>query len=275
MELTVYPPIPPLGPYIKAIIHFESKVPVPLSNFYPLGDQFLLATLEGQIEFTNALTGTFLLPALSMNGQSTVHMKARLSFPSRVLAVQFRPHGCYALFGHPMNALLNYFLDAVLPSHLGSHLLSQLRQAVGPTELVGKMNEHLLLRLSGRPHYVPDFIHRALHLIEEHKGKIDITSILSEIHTTQRTLERNFLRIVGVQPKTFSRICRFNHLMTELVEDSSIDFYQAIESYGYFDPSHFIKDFIRFTGCNPAAFKEHTAHFELNRQHILQLYGHY
>ena len=273
MDLTLHRLPQPLEQFVKAIIVFESKADVPVNSFYPLGDQFLLITVEGSINLSNRKKGSFVLPSISMNGQSTTSMKARLVFPASIFAVQFRPFGCYALFGQVMSKMVDWYIDCSNMEYEGDLLIDRLRSLDNKEAKLELLTRFLLHRLAISQTLDIGHVARAVDMMEAASGKLRILEITKMIPTTERTLERNFLRMVGISPKTYSRICRFNHVMQLLVSDSKDVVYEIIRDYGSFDSSHFIRDFVSFTGCSPTVFKKDSTRFNLNRQHLIELYS--
>ncbi|MBC8082760.1 MAG: AraC family transcriptional regulator [Hymenobacter sp.] len=68
-----------------------------------------------------------------------------------------------------------------------------------------------------------------------------------------RYLERLFGQAVGVSPKYFCRIIRFQQTFRWLERTDSLTAVAA--TCGYYDQAHFIRDFRHFTGTTPSAFR--------------------
>jgi AraC-like DNA-binding protein len=70
--------------------------------------------------------------------------------------------------------------------------------------------------------------------------------------------ERHFIRLftaqIGVRPKLFSRVRRFQCALTFIRRHARADWSQVSAECGYFDQSHMIRDFIAFSGLSPAAY---------------------
>ena len=66
-----------------------------------------------------------------------------------------------------------------------------------------------------------------------------------------RQLERRFLRDVGITPKRFCRIQRFQQVF-QTIEDGA-DWVRAAVECGYYDQAHLIRDCKDFSGEAPAA----------------------
>ena len=67
-------------------------------------------------------------------------------------------------------------------------------------------------------------------------------------------LERLFYTEVGLSPKTFIRITRFQEVFKKIRQQGVKDLTGLAYEYGYYDQSHFIRDFQAFSGVNPRKF---------------------
>ncbi len=90
--------------------------------------------------------------------------------------------------------------------------------------------------------------------IVERKGNIAISGLGSNLGISQRVLELEFKKQVGLSPKMLSRIIRFNNLMKNMVQKEKLDSFEFLSEMGYADQSHLIKDFVEFTGKPPLKF---------------------
>lgn len=84
-----------------------------------------------------------------------------------------------------------------------------------------------------------------------------------------KNIERNFQKYIGIQPKHFMKIVRFNFatkLMHEFPKKSLTEI--ALES-GYFDQSHFIKTFKLFSGQIPKNFMPYDSSWIETNQQII------
>ncbi|MGB5818458.1 MAG: helix-turn-helix domain-containing protein [Saonia sp.] len=94
---------------------------------------------------------------------------------------------------------------------------------------------------------------QAVHMILDHKGTVSIQEIAYEVGLTRRGLEHYFKTYIGVSPKFYSRIIRFSKIF-ELVQEASVDWAEITFRAGYYDQSHFIKNFKEFTGEEPSRY---------------------
>jgi len=65
-----------------------------------------------------------------------------------------------------------------------------------------------------------------------------------------------FRRYVGVTPKLYCRIRRFQRALGELHRIKQMDWSAVALECGYYDQSHFIRDFRQFSGLTPSAYRD-------------------
>lgn len=99
----------------------------------------------------------------------------------------------------------------------------------------------------------PTIRKRAVELIIAKRGAINIEEILSQFGISERALERYFHSNIGLSPKFYSRIVRFASIFA-LVNKSKIDWREIAYHAGFFDQSHFIRNFKEFAGEVPCGY---------------------
>ena len=78
---------------------------------------------------------------------------------------------------------------------------------------------------------------------------------------SSRQFERRFRNVVGIPPKLFSRMQRFQRVF-QTMEDRA-NWVDAAVSCGYYDQAHLIRDFRQFSGTTPTALL--AEEFDLSR----------
>ncbi len=81
---------------------------------------------------------------------------------------------------------------------------------------------------------------------------LNINDFCLDTGINRRTFERIFNKYIGINPKLFMRINRFQKAIKELHQANLLT--SIAYDYNYFDQTHFIKDFKSFTGCTPSEF---------------------
>jgi len=107
--------------------------------------------------------------------------------------------------------------------------------------------------LQGFP-YLPDKIDIAFRHIIEKSISTPLSEILMFINIEERTLQRSFLKRIGVSPKMLARIARVNYLWEEINYHKATCYQDLVFFGNYFDQSHFIKDFKSIVGETPSKF---------------------
>jgi AraC-like DNA-binding protein len=108
---------------------------------------------------------------------------------------------------------------------------------------------------------------RATEIIIESKGEIAVQNILKTVNISERSLERYFKAHIGLSPKFYSRIIRFSNIFN-LIETKDFNWSDITFLAGFYDQSHFIKNFKEFTGEEPSKYgftEENMANFFLNK----------
>lgn len=65
---------------------------------------------------------------------------------------------------------------------------------------------------------------------------------------------RNFEKVVGLRPKSFARVCKFQKVVNLIEQQNQVEWTSIAYECGYYDQAHFIKEFQTFSGLNPSAY---------------------
>ena len=84
-------------------------------------------------------------------------------------------------------------------------------------------------------------------------GNLDIGSLTDELGCSRRYLIAKFNDHVGVPPKLFARILRFQGACS-LAASGTYGWSEIAQRSGYYDHAHLIRDFQQFAGRTPASF---------------------
>jgi transcriptional regulator GlxA family with amidase domain len=84
------------------------------------------------------------------------------------------------------------------------------------------------------------------------RGRERIDALVADLNTSPRRLERHFLTHVGMSPKLFSRLVRFDRAVRDLAIRGNTPWAQFAVAHGYSDQAHFINEFREFAGVTPA-----------------------
>jgi AraC-like DNA-binding protein len=184
--------------------------------------------------------------------------------------VVFRPGGAYPFFGVPMDELV----DRVIPARdlwgrRADALLDQL-VAIGtgatldPTQACLSAIERALEDcLLGPDVFEPPSAAVARAAVRRLSlGGTTVEEAASALHVSPRSLRRAFLATVGVSPKQYARITRFQRVAsnTEVARGS---WSEVALASGYCDQPHLVREFRELAGLSPVAFMKRHATGEI------------
>ena len=94
---------------------------------------------------------------------------------------------------------------------------------------------------------------RAAQVVEYCGGVVTVNDLARDLGVSTRTLERSFAEGVGILPKRFIRLVRFQNAVERLSRVPCRSLAQLAYDCGYADQSHFIHEYKRLSGRSPAA----------------------
>lgn len=247
-------PAPPLREYVRfyasrvvrtgkaAVLHPVPARAFPVVDFI-FGDRFqVLYPSQSRIEIS---------PRAAIVGLQT-HCRSQLQFQgsAECFAILFQPTGLHRLFSTPAHELTDHAYEA--HAVLGA-FVSQLEQLLGGTsnfeERVRFADRFLLQHSSGARCF--DRISAAASQILCARGNARIADLASNAGLSARQFERCFMEQVGVPPKQYARIVRFEAALDSKVRSSAKSWTDVAHESGYYDQMHMVHDFEGFTGGTP------------------------
>ncbi|MES2382035.1 MAG: helix-turn-helix domain-containing protein [Bacteroidota bacterium] len=159
--------------------------------------------------------------------------------------IKFKPAGINLLFGISSADLNNHVEDATYFLR-NQFIEEQLLQANTFKEQTTLLDTVLLLQLNKQTHipYKTQYVCNALHKVMQKTSFFSVDVLAQQLHVTKRSLERYFKQEIGVSPKQCLSILRFRQALKSYGLQGSTADYEAL---GFYDFSHFMKDYKRFT----------------------------
>ncbi|MGX5820099.1 helix-turn-helix domain-containing protein [Chitinophaga lutea] len=193
-----------------------------------------------------------LMPAATIAGLRKTPRDFRYRTGAGNLLVALREGGLAAFTRLPAHDLFeatisteNLFAPSIL-----ERLLDRLANASGDMARIRIMEMFLLQTV--RQESADPLITHAAGLIRHAQGQLKIKNLVASLHISQDPFEKRFRAAIGATPKQYSSIVRLRSLVDQLPASPSLT--AAAYDAGYFDQSHFIRDFKSFTGHSPKAF---------------------
>lgn len=168
-------------------------------------------------------------------------------------SIRFLPGYVEPFFKLPANEFTEFEIPAesVLP-----HAAELLERVASAATFDGRVQAFtdFCLRHYLRELNVPDLVRYAANRIIQSRGAAQIGELASDAGYSTRYLLNLFQRYMGVPPKLFSRIIRFQFAIDELSQLGEVDALGKILDLGYFDQNHFIKEFKEFGAETPRKY---------------------
>jgi len=184
-----------------------------------------------------------------------------------VIGVHFKPGGAFPFLGLPAGDLADTHVDLeTLWGPSAGRLRERLCEARTSAERFQLLQEALLSRLCHgvEPHYA---VSAALEMFVKNQAGPRVREAAKYLGLSQRRFIQVFKAEVGMTPKLFSRIQRFQQSRTFIQQNPSPNWASLALDLGYFDQSHFIREFLEFSGLSPTdyinrhkRFIEHNIH---------------
>jgi AraC-like DNA-binding protein len=248
-----YAPGPPLSEFVELMWIAEGYT-------QPHGQERVLPT--GSMDLVIGL-GDGDPEGSAVSGSRSEFFVLDTSKPLSVVGVHFRIGGGCAFFDPPAGELHNTIvpLDALWGRSFVATLRAQLMEAATPAVRFQILERALLARLRRRwPHPAVSYALRAFAGTRPRA----VGDVTGQIGISPRRFVEVFRNQVGLTPKVFCRIKRFQRVLDALDTSREIDWPDIALSGGYFDQAHFIHDFRAFSGINPTAYLRHRIH----RHHV-------
>jgi methylphosphotriester-DNA--protein-cysteine methyltransferase len=115
--------------------------------------------------------------------------------------------------------------------------------------------EPYFLHLLRNKRQEPSAVSQLADLINCSRPAAPVLSLYEKLPLTPRQLERNFTKEIGLPPKKYSAMVRFENLLRQRIQNPNRKWTDLAYELDYFDQMHMIRDFHKFLDINPNHFK--------------------
>lgn len=171
-----------------------------------------------------------------------------------VFQIVFCPGALFRLTGIPSHQLNNCYLDAeTIFSKDIKEVNDKLNDAANFSEMIVVIETFLLKQINRG---VKEF-HRLDHVsnrILQSNENLNIEWLAKESCLSLRQYERKFIERMGIAPRYFNKIVRFENAFRMKNKYPQLDWLTIAVHCGYYDYQHLVKDYRKFTNQSPTEF---------------------
>lgn len=264
-----------LEPYINCIM--EKQLPIPKSIEPFVKEIIVIDSNEMEIDhrlpfyadgfpgvvYSKSINPFYLQPRnkklsdFYLYGQTIEPISIDVKGAFQFFCIRMYPFAVRILLGVDPKVLNDDCFDLMLVENVDTRqTLKKLNQSEDTLEIIEILAHYfneLLLNASINPDYR---IKLAINLILKSNGVMSIQEVRNRLHVTERTLERHFLKEIGVTPKQFAKIIQFSSSLKQMTETDFLSLTEIGHDNGFADQSHFIRSFKRYTGKTPKEFQK-------------------
>lgn len=253
MDYQVYSPSEKLSKYIKLYWTLEGDFSdTPTKNrVFPDGCIELIFHYGSLFKKYN-INGAAIQPRCFFHGQLTKFIEIEATGKTGIFSIRFQPHGLKPFVNFNVNRITDDVINIEdVWNSAGEKLANEMITATSNEIRIKIIEDFLLAQLKEISN---DVIPSSVKQIEQASGMISIDEVASDAYLGRRQFERKFSETVGLSPKMFARIIRFNYVLKLIEKKEWNNLSQLAQDGGFYDQAHFIKDFKDFTGLNPKSY---------------------
>jgi AraC-like DNA-binding protein len=252
-------PHPALAPYIKMLWYaHDPHATHRHERILPIGRaQIVISLARDYLTDANHPTNPLeTSPAAIFLGIHSHHQQIDAIDFAELIGILFHPGGTLAFFPDDTHTFTNCETSLEdLWGRAASNLRNDLRRAPTSDQKFDLLDFALRHRLSESktPHRIPavDF---ALTHLHQSPGTTTIAELTRTTGLSPRRLSQLFREQIGVSPKIYCRIQRFQQAVQQIHHGVDIRWAELALTCGYYDQSHFANDFRAFSGLSPTTY---------------------
>ena len=192
-------------------------------------------------------------PGAIISGPYSEYFVTDTAVEASVMGVHFKPGGAFPFLGPSAHEVANKHVDLeAIWGGGAAEIRERLCEAVSLVRRFRLLERFLISRL-----FRPLEHHSAVALALAalcHAPSQMTRELAREACLSEKRFIDVFRFEVGLKPKLFTRMCRFQRVLARVHQVAAPDWALLALNHGYFDQSHLIRDFLSFSGLGPADY---------------------
>jgi AraC-like DNA-binding protein len=240
-------PAPPLDRYVESIWYARGQIDHPRELIAPTGATVAAVVFGAPIRQTPHGGTAFLATDGFLIGPHDRPIVNEPTAETHCLGIVTTPVGCRAALGIDPAGIRGRIVGWPPAARLRDELTGP------PAEVLAHVEALLAAGLDETGPGL-DRCARAVAALEERPTR-GIAELATELGVTHGHLDREFSRVVGLGPRSLTRILRLRRLLAHIDVYGQIGWTELAGELGWFDQAHLIRDFKRHTGVTPSQYQ--------------------
>lgn len=172
-----------------------------------------------------------------------------------VIQIIFQAGALYRLTGVPLTELTDAYMDADFVFAKDIQFVNeQLHHADTYIDMVRIVNDFVLNLVKKNVKDVQPIDMVCQLLLKKSDTVLSLDWLARESCLSVKQFERKFKERMGVNPKVFTRLIRFDNVFRTRNAQPNLDWLNIAYNCNYYDYQHLVRDYKDFTGFSPTAF---------------------
>jgi AraC-like DNA-binding protein len=263
MAIHIHRPSFPLNNFVDSFIYMEGlSFAHTLDKFLPDGNTELIIDLREDPQYIHDNNTLKIIQACKhawVSGVRTRPITIPAGTGNKIMVIGFKRGAAHPFYTFPMNELTD---SVVMADLVFGRVICELREKLLSARSILEMFFHVenfLLRQAGdniHADSISKCIQHAITQITCQPHLLSFHKLGEDIGYSQKHFIDLFKKQVGVTPKQYLKIMRFQKAILEAETSRSINWSQLAQDSGFYDQAHFIHDFKEFSGFTPNEYMQ-------------------
>lgn len=250
-----YIPSYPLNHFIERFIYYQGYQPDhSLDRFLPDGYAYVVFDLTDYPKYiydNHTFKEIQSCRSVWFSGIREKYITIPSGRDSEMFIIYFRRGHAYPFVEMPMHELTDFVVDGELV--MSTEILNIREKLFACPTLTQKFLsvEQYLTSAFAKKMTPNPFVDYAVKQLLIHPHQQSIHQLAGRVGYSQKHLIKIFKEHVGLTPKSFLKIIRFQKTIQDIAANKTPDWTRIAYESGYYDQAHFINDFKTFSGFTP------------------------
>ncbi len=259
MVSDIYFPSPPLAHFFNSFYYYKGFVPEHnIDRFVPDGNTEIIIDLTDFPKFiydNDTLEEKQGFRKYWASGVRRQFISIDSGRDSEMMILNLKKGKAFSFFQMPMAEMSDQVVEGDL---IFGDFIVRLRDAIGTAKTISEKFEiteaFLCEKMKTHLRENNPFMDFTIQKMLDNPTQLTLQSLVSQVGYSQKHLIHLFKKHLGVSPKTYLRILRFQKAIQEIGQRGDIEWTHLAIDCGYYDQAHFINDFKNFSGFTPEEY---------------------